>query len=152
MKKFLIILFMVSAIVISGVVFAGVFFEPEIFIQAQLMPYIDININGVQTDFYDANGKKVTPLVVDGTTYLPLRGVSEKAGYEVNWSDYGGGHQQISLYGPCVTRAYFEGAQNRVELTNSIDSWGDYGSFSADGWQLVIESIRHYPSIVEVLN
>ena len=34
----------------------------------------------------DANGKAVDPIIIDGTTYLPLRAVANMLGKEVNWN------------------------------------------------------------------
>lgn len=34
----------------------------------------------------DTNGKVVEPFIVDGTTYLPIRAVSEALGKDVYWN------------------------------------------------------------------
>ena len=46
---------------------------------------IQINISGEPIVPKDSNGKIVEPFVVDGTTYLPVRAISEALGYEVDW-------------------------------------------------------------------
>jgi len=49
--------------------------------------YNDIKIisDGVQITPKDANGKTIEPFAVDGTTYLPVRGISAALGKPVSW-------------------------------------------------------------------
>ena len=42
--------------------------------------------DGVEVEFKNALGVKVEPVLIDGTTYVPLRGVSEYIGKEVAWN------------------------------------------------------------------
>lgn len=44
-----------------------------------------ITYDGVEQDFKDGVGQSVTPIVLEGTTYLPVRAVSNIAGLNVNW-------------------------------------------------------------------
>ncbi len=46
---------------------------------------IKLVINGSETVTTDANGTVVDPFIVDGTTYLPVRGVAEALGETVTW-------------------------------------------------------------------
>jgi hypothetical protein len=46
---------------------------------------IKIFIDGELADPKDVNGVTVEPFIVNGTTYLPVRAISEALGYEVNW-------------------------------------------------------------------
>lgn len=46
---------------------------------------IAIQFNGKAFTPKDANGKTVEPFIVDGTTYLPVRAVTEQMGYDVEW-------------------------------------------------------------------
>ena len=46
---------------------------------------IKIVIDGKTVEPKDANGNKVEPFIVNGTTYLPVRAVGESIGKEVNW-------------------------------------------------------------------
>ncbi len=48
---------------------------------------IKIVVNGKEVVPKDANGKKVEPFIVDGTTYLPVRAVSQALGQDVSWND-----------------------------------------------------------------
>ncbi|MFI3226003.1 MAG: alkaline phosphatase [Clostridia bacterium] len=46
---------------------------------------IKLYVNGERTITTDANGDVVEPFIVDGTTYLPVRGVAEALGENVSW-------------------------------------------------------------------
>lgn len=46
---------------------------------------IRIVLNGNELVPTDANGKRVDPLLVDGTTYLPIRAIASALGFEVAW-------------------------------------------------------------------
>ena len=46
---------------------------------------ITLYYDGVKVNPKDANGKKVEPLLYNGTTYLPVRAVSELFGEDINW-------------------------------------------------------------------
>lgn len=46
---------------------------------------IKVRLNGKVLDLKDANGKKVEPFIIDGTTYLPVRAVGEALGLNVSW-------------------------------------------------------------------
>lgn len=46
---------------------------------------IKIVVNGETITPKDANGNVVEPFIVDGTTYLPVRAISEALGEEVDW-------------------------------------------------------------------
>lgn len=46
---------------------------------------IKIVIDGTEIIPHDVNGKRVDPILIDGTTYLPVRAVAEALGKEVYW-------------------------------------------------------------------
>ena len=48
---------------------------------------VRIVLNGNELIPTDANGKRVDPLLVDGTTYLPVRAISSALGLEVAWDE-----------------------------------------------------------------
>ena len=46
---------------------------------------IKITLNGQEITPTDANGQYVEPFIIDGTTYLPVRGIASALGLEVGW-------------------------------------------------------------------
>lgn len=46
---------------------------------------VNLSVNGTQTALTNAKGAAVTPFVMDATVYLPVRGVSEALGCQVEW-------------------------------------------------------------------
>lgn len=46
---------------------------------------VQVNIEGNNADFKDEKGNRVEPLLIDGTTYVPLRGLAEHLGVLVKW-------------------------------------------------------------------
>ena len=54
-------------------------------ITASLNYGITIKYNGDVQEMKDANGNRVYPISYEGTTYLPVRAVSNMLGIEVNW-------------------------------------------------------------------
>ena len=46
---------------------------------------IKISLNGKEITPKDANGNPVEPFIIDGTTYLPVRGVAGALGLDVDW-------------------------------------------------------------------
>lgn len=46
---------------------------------------IKIIVDNKEVDLKDAQGNKVTPILYNGTNYLPLRAISQALGKEVNW-------------------------------------------------------------------
>lgn len=63
-------------------------------IQADLNRGISIILDGAMWKPKDASGKEVAPISYKGSTYLPLRSVSEATGVSVNWNN---AKQQISI-------------------------------------------------------
>lgn len=51
----------------------------------QVLTGVDIYVDGVEMKPTDANGNPVETFVYNGTTYVPLRAVSQSLGYAVNW-------------------------------------------------------------------
>ena len=48
---------------------------------------IKVMINGKEVTPTDASGNAVEPFIIDGTTYLPVRGVASALGMNVGWDD-----------------------------------------------------------------
>lgn len=47
---------------------------------------IQVKLDGKLLNLHDAAGKTVEPFVIDGTTYLPIRAISEALGLGVDWN------------------------------------------------------------------
>lgn len=54
-------------------------------VTAQLSPGITVQYNGETQNMADANGNPVYPVIYEGTTYLPIRAVSNMLGVAVDW-------------------------------------------------------------------
>lgn len=65
-------------------------------------PNFKVTIDGKDVTFQDVNGKPVSPIIVDGTTYLPVRAVSEANGLKVDW-DGTSKEVKLSTNGDSVT-------------------------------------------------
>ncbi|MFE4711765.1 MULTISPECIES: stalk domain-containing protein [unclassified Paenibacillus] len=80
----------VSSLVVSGLVFGaiGVGASNGIQkIQAALNSNIKFVLNGSSWTPKDNNGQKLSALVYNGTTYLPLRSTAEALGVELGWNN-----------------------------------------------------------------
>lgn len=73
----------ISAVVLSVLALTTIVSAASL--QASTAPDMKVVINGVVQEFKDANGNKVEPVVINGTTYLPLRSVADAFGQEVSW-------------------------------------------------------------------
>lgn len=47
--------------------------------------YVKLYVDNEEKTLYDSNGTEVKPFIKDGTTYVPLRGVSQALGCVVEW-------------------------------------------------------------------
>lgn len=56
-------------------------------IEGVLRPDIKVKVEGTELDLKDVNGKKITPLIVEGSTYLPVRTIADAVGMNVTWDD-----------------------------------------------------------------
>lgn len=67
--------------------FVGVFAANNVESISALLNYgITIKYNGVNQEFTDATGARVYPISFNGTTYLPVRAVSNLVGLPVEWN------------------------------------------------------------------
>lgn len=56
---------------------------------------IKVYIDGEEKELTDVNGTVVKPFIIEGTTYVPVRGVSTALGYYINWN---GNNRSIEIY------------------------------------------------------
>ena len=74
---------MATALAVSGTVSKDLYFNN-----------IKVSLDGKMVDLKDANGMAVEPFAIDGTTYLPVRAVSDAVGLDVEWDQK---NQQVKL-------------------------------------------------------
>ena len=82
---------LLTGILLVALVFSsmmvGVFAANNVEEISALLNYgITIKYNGVAQEFSDATGSKVYPISFNGTTYLPVRAVSNLVGLPVEWN------------------------------------------------------------------
>ncbi len=87
---------------------------------------IKIVIDGKQITPKDANGNTVEPFIIDGTTYLPVRAVSEALGKEVDWD----GTSNTVYIGKKPEREFFE-----LEMS-TLEPYKDKALLSIEGTSL----------------
>jgi hypothetical protein len=76
---------------------------------------IKIVLNGEELSPKDANGDTVEPFIIGGTTYLPVRAVSEVLGLDVSWD---GKTNTVSLTDPnfkMIETPVFEGEEYELK-------------------------------------
>lgn len=81
MKKFIT---SIIAVLILALLPMSVFAAEQ---SANLATDFIITYNGIEQNFTDGNGKPVAPIELGGTTYLPVRAVSNLAGLNVGWDE-----------------------------------------------------------------
>ncbi len=82
MKKRILSILMALAIAIGAMGSAVAVYS----IQANADPSISVTLDGKELSLEDVNGKQVDPIYIDGTTYLPVRAISEALGMDVEWN------------------------------------------------------------------
>ncbi|MBD5169315.1 MAG: copper amine oxidase N-terminal domain-containing protein [Oscillibacter sp.] len=85
---------------------------------------IKIEMNGQVITPKDAAGNAVEPFIVDGTTYLPVRAISEALGLDVDWD-------------PATNTVKLTGAPSNSSNTSSVDY---YPHFSVPMLDMVVGS------------
>ncbi len=78
MKKFIALIIAVSMIISVVPVCAEDLFYGD----------ISVVLDGTNVEMKDVNGNEVKPFIKDGTTYLPIRAMSNAFGFDVNWDNH----------------------------------------------------------------
>ena len=74
---------LVAALVVALAIPAAADLVPR---QLQVDAGVEVYIDGNQLDPRDVNGNRVDALLYNGTTYVPVRAVTESLGYDVAWN------------------------------------------------------------------
>lgn len=108
---------------------------------------IKVYIDDEEAELKDANGGIVKPFIIDGTTFIPLRGVSQALNCQVEWD---GSLQRVSIYKnmvspngatlsevkpydyPLTTEVYYESEGKTLQIdnityTNAIEYGAHWG-------------------------
>lgn len=88
---------------------------------------IKVMLNGKEITPTDANGNAVEPFIIDGTTYLPVRGVASALGMNVGWDAT---TNTVKLDNPGV----FPGAVHVYEDENVVIDFAGCRAPGADDW------------------
>lgn len=123
---------------------------------------IKVTLDGADINLVDANGNPVEPFIIDGTTYLPIRAISNAFGLDVGWD---GATQTVILTHPAGAQPTQPQGNNSSGLNSSgggnvggngnadnFNTWNnpDQQNTSAQ-WVLNTSTFKiHYPSCPEV--
>ena len=123
MKKYL-SGFMSAVIICSILVFSFMALAAADEVIATLRPDIAIYMDGVKMDYKDVNGNSVTPVIINGSTYLPLRALVSSVGKDVDWSE---ATQTITIKSldattetPATTTTGTQGPTSLLDVTGNI--------------------------------
>jgi len=123
MKKKVILAILILAVFLSGVMTASAFSGNR-----KLDAYfkdIKVIVDGREVDLMDANGNPVEPFIVNGSTYLPVRGVVNAitgGTVAIEWDPI----NYRVLIGDCKT--------GKVEIQDFVNTWGQsVGRSNSDG-------------------
>ncbi len=119
--------------------------------------YVNIFINGTKLVPTDVNGKEVHPILLDGTTYLPIRAVSEQFNKTVSWEQE---THTVLLTTPSTADfeegkvyAFINKASGKaITLTDNGLSAEKFESYTHQGFKLIKSDTDGYYYIQSALN
>ncbi len=82
MERFISLVF--ALVIVLGLTISASAAAPET-VKARFSPNITVKLNGEVQTMMDVNGNPVYPVTYSGTTYLPVRAVSNMLGVKVDW-------------------------------------------------------------------
>lgn len=88
-------------------------------VTGEMRPQVSVMVDGVERDFYNAQGQQVYAVFYDGTHYLPVRAIGELMGKNVSWNSQSAVITLGSSSGSLVTDAdSFEQGGNQGNQQN----------------------------------
>ncbi len=108
---------LIAGVLIGTVITSGMVFSKQISETAELFyNNIKIYIDGGEIVPKDANGNTVEPFTMNGTTYLPVRAISNALGKDVEWDG--------------ATQSVYIGKKDQTKPDNYLDriQYNDYKS------------------------
>ena len=88
-------------------------------VTGEMRPQVSVMVDGVERDFYNAQGQQVYAVFYDGTHYLPVRAIGELMGKNVSWNSQNAVITLGSSSGSLVTDAdSFEQGVNQGNQQN----------------------------------
>lgn len=73
--------------VVSLLIAGSAFAKTTTSIQATIESHIKVIKDGQELTLRNEQGKKVEPVMIEGSVYVPLRAISETVGWEVDWDN-----------------------------------------------------------------
>ena len=100
---------------------------------------IKVVVHGIQIDLKDPKGNKVEPFVVAGTTYLPVRAVSEALGEPVRWDS----KTQTVFIGPEKTKSGNIGIVELNKIRPAFNSRPEIGHTIRDKSYVIVRTDKY---------
>lgn len=100
---------------------------------------IKIFIDNEEIELKDVNGTVVKPFIIDGTTYVPVRGVSNALGYYIRWN---GGQRSVEIFKDTVPEEGLSLDWVRPYELYSVDAY-----YESKGQSLLIDNDSYFNSL-----
>ncbi|HEX9063024.1 MAG TPA: stalk domain-containing protein [Clostridia bacterium] len=159
MKKLVIhkILIVTGALLISGLSTVGAATVYQT-VTATLRPDIVVKLDDQAFSLKDGSGKTITPIVVNGSTYLPVRAISSSMGLNIGWDDK---TQTVNISHNAPTNSQIgvrgkvknivkgkDGITFTVEGKKQIDTLYDIATVTVNS-ATILENVKSYSNIKE---
>ncbi len=100
---------------------------------------IRVYIDNVEVELKDVNGAIVKPFIIDGTTYVPVRGVSNALGYYIDWN---GNRRSVEIFKDSVPENGLSLDWVRPYELYSVDTY-----YESKGQSLLIDDESYFNSL-----
>jgi len=100
---------------------------------------VKLYVDNQYVELKDANGTTVKPFIKDGTTYVPLRGVSNALGYYIKWN---GGKRSVEIFKDTIPE---EGLS--LDWVRPYELYGVDAYYESKGQSLLIDNDSYFNSL-----